>query len=146
MSGGKRRGVTVGGACILTVFTVLCLTTFSALSLASARADYKLAQKAHHAATQYYAAEEQAETVLSEWITALRAGQDITGPLQAAGGSAEQTEEGLLLTYSTQSGSTRLMAEVLLQTDASGQPTGRVLYQHLQPVTGEGTAAGGEKG
>lgn len=57
-------GISVGSSSVLVIFVVLCLTAFATLSLVSAKADYKLTQKATQATTEYYMADAQAEEYL----------------------------------------------------------------------------------
>ncbi len=54
-------GVNIGGMTVLVIFTLLCLTIFSVLSLASAQADHRLSQKSLEQTAQYYAADGKAE-------------------------------------------------------------------------------------
>ncbi|MDR0963406.1 MAG: hypothetical protein LBM60_02175 [Clostridium sp.] len=70
---GKKGGIrlSVGGSSILVIFVILTLTTFATLSLVSANADYNLSRKAMSAATEYYAADSQAEEMLMRIDTAL---------------------------------------------------------------------------
>jgi len=58
-------GLNVGGSSLLAVFVLLCLTTFAALTMASAGADFRLTQRAMQASTEYYAADSEAEEVLA---------------------------------------------------------------------------------
>lgn len=50
-------GLGTGGASILVIFVLLCLTTFATLSIVSANADYKLTQRNAQAVQEYYAAD-----------------------------------------------------------------------------------------
>ena len=50
----------IGGASLLAVFAVLCLTVFVLLSLTTVEADRRLAEAAAQAVTDYYAADCQA--------------------------------------------------------------------------------------
>jgi hypothetical protein len=50
-------GIGVGGASILMVFAVLCLTIFAVLSLVTARSERALAERHAEAVTNYYAAD-----------------------------------------------------------------------------------------
>ncbi|MEM1483346.1 hypothetical protein V6615_00550 [Oscillospiraceae bacterium PP1C4] len=61
----RNTGINVGGSSILMIFVLLCLTTFSTLSLASANADYKLTAKTVESVSRYYEADAQAETILA---------------------------------------------------------------------------------
>lgn len=61
----------VGGASLLVVFAVLCLTVFALLSLTTIRADERLSEASAKAVSDYYAADFEAERVFAE----LRAGE-----------------------------------------------------------------------
>ncbi|MEG2173912.1 MAG: hypothetical protein RR135_00315 [Oscillospiraceae bacterium] len=56
----QQWGFGVGSASILTIFVLLCLTTFATLSLASAEADARLARRAARSVSDYYAADSNA--------------------------------------------------------------------------------------
>lgn len=56
-------GVSVGGATMVMLFSVLCLTIFSVLALVTANNEWKLAQKSADAISAYYAADSQAARV-----------------------------------------------------------------------------------
>ena len=53
----KSIGVGIGSSSILVIFVILCLTTFSALSLVSANADLKLTMRTNSAITDCYNAD-----------------------------------------------------------------------------------------
>lgn len=55
----------VGGASLLVIFAVLCLTVFAVLSLSTARADDRLSQASAQASAEYYAADCQAQEILA---------------------------------------------------------------------------------
>lgn len=57
---------TIGGSSLIVTFAVLCLTVFALLGLSTVRADQRLADVSANAAADYYEAELQAETILSE--------------------------------------------------------------------------------
>ncbi len=61
----------VGGASLLAVFAVLCLTMFALLSLATVQADRRIADAAAQAVTDHYAADCAAQEILAR----LRAGE-----------------------------------------------------------------------
>ena len=61
----------VGASALLVIFAVLCLTLFALLSIATVRADGRLAEQTRAAVTGYYAADCRAEAVLAQ----LRAGE-----------------------------------------------------------------------
>nr|WP_325300569.1 hypothetical protein [uncultured Oscillibacter sp.] len=60
-----------GGGSLLVVFAVLCLTIFALLSLATVRANQRLADASVKSITDYYTADLAAQTVLAQ----LRAGE-----------------------------------------------------------------------
>lgn len=66
MSRRKKISFTsVGGSSILTIFAVLCFIVFALLTLSTAKADRRLADKSADAVTAYYAADTQAEEILA---------------------------------------------------------------------------------
>ena len=69
----KRRFTwpTVGGTSLLVVFAVLCLTVFALLTLGTVQANCRLSDASVKAATDYYAADMEAEKVYAR----LRAGE-----------------------------------------------------------------------
>ncbi|MDD2954830.1 MAG: hypothetical protein PHD67_00790 [Oscillospiraceae bacterium] len=107
----------VGTATILTVFMVLCLSIFGVLSVVSAQADLKLAQKTGEAVRDYYAADARGEEDLARVDAILKAqleetqGQPGLDDLQRAslkltqaGFTANLGEEGLLISWSEEAG------------------------------------------
>ena len=70
----KRRRFSppvVGGASLLVVFAVLCLTVFALLSVGTVQADRRLSDTAAQAVSDYYAADLKAEQLFAK----LRAGE-----------------------------------------------------------------------
>lgn len=63
---GKRQMYGVGIVSILLIFVVLVFTTFSILSLVSARADMRLTEKNKEMVTNYYTASNKAVELLEE--------------------------------------------------------------------------------
>ncbi|WP_101908905.1 hypothetical protein [Marasmitruncus massiliensis] len=61
----KGFGMNVGSSLILMIFVLLCLVTFSTLSLVSANADYKLTAKTAESVSGYYEADAKAEMLLA---------------------------------------------------------------------------------
>lgn len=61
----------VGMSALLTIFAVLCLTTFALLSIATVQAEGRTAARARQAVEDYYAADTAAHRVLAQ----LREGQ-----------------------------------------------------------------------
>lgn len=66
MSRKKKISFTsVGGSSILTIFAVLCFIVFALLTLSTAKADRRLADRSADAVTSYYEADTQAEKILA---------------------------------------------------------------------------------
>ena len=65
----------VGGASLLVVFAVLCLTVFALLSLSTVRANGRLSEASAQAVADYYAADCAAQEILAR----LRAGEEPEG-------------------------------------------------------------------
>lgn len=61
----------IGITSIVLIFVMLCLLTFSVLSLVSARADLKLSTKSASHTTDYYTAENEATDILFKVITCM---------------------------------------------------------------------------
>ena len=53
----SRSAISVGTTTLVLIFVLLCLLTFSVLSLVSARANMRLSQKSADRTTAYYEAE-----------------------------------------------------------------------------------------
>ena len=72
MSNEKKRfsPPTVGGSSLLVIFAVLCLTVFAMLSMSTVLAEDRLRGNSADSVSEYYAADTEAERILSE----LRAG------------------------------------------------------------------------
>ena len=62
----QRSFSNFGFSSILLTFVMLCIVTFSALSLLTANADYKLSKKVADKTTAYYQAEEKAYLLLQK--------------------------------------------------------------------------------
>lgn len=65
----------LGASSLLTAFGVLCLTVFALLSIATVRADQRLAESSLQAISAYYEADLQAEEIFAR----LRNGEEVTG-------------------------------------------------------------------
>ena len=73
----SRRSVTsVGITSLALIFVMLCLLTFSVLSLVSARADMRLSQRSARRTTAYYDAENRANDVLLSVISCIEEYKD----------------------------------------------------------------------
>lgn len=68
----KRSIISTGTASIVLIFVMLCLLTFSVLSLVSAQANLRLSEKSAARTSDYYAAENQANTVLFSVLEAMQ--------------------------------------------------------------------------
>ena len=55
----------VGGSSLLVIFAILCLTIFTLLALSTAQADSRLSDASIKAVSDYYAADMEAERILS---------------------------------------------------------------------------------
>ena len=55
-----------GSSSLLVIFAILCFTVFTLLALSTAQADNRLAEASVKAVTNYYAADLEAETILSQ--------------------------------------------------------------------------------
>ena len=61
----KRKAfLSTGTTSIVLIFVLLCLLTFSVLSVVSANADYRLSKKNADRTTEYYEAENRANDIL----------------------------------------------------------------------------------
>ena len=66
MSKRKYPTINIGSSSMLVVFIILCLITFSVLSVASANNDRKYSEKIANRTTAYYKASNKAEELLSQ--------------------------------------------------------------------------------
>lgn len=66
MSKRKYSTINIGSSSMLVVFIILCLVTFSVLSVASANNDRKYSEKIADRTTAYYEASNKAEELLSQ--------------------------------------------------------------------------------
>lgn len=86
-SKGPKIGLNIGASSILVVFILLCLVTFSVLSLVSANADYKLSKKIADHTQDYYIAVSKAQEQLCALASTERNSTelaDFTVPLNAS--------------------------------------------------------------
>lgn len=67
----KRAMISIGTTSIVLIFVLLCMLTFSVLSLVSARANLQLSQKSADHTTAYYEAENAANDILLKIIEAI---------------------------------------------------------------------------
>ena len=75
----NNRGHGIGGASIILIFAVLCMTIFSLISLQTALAGQNLATAQEKYIKDYYNADTQAEHVLAEIINAVVVPDNIGG-------------------------------------------------------------------
>ncbi|NCC86798.1 MAG: hypothetical protein EOM05_02875 [Clostridia bacterium] len=96
----KTAGVNVGGASIIMVFSVLCLTIFAVLTLVSANAESTLAKKSATVISNYYVADENATETLAkvyEIVGGESSLQDIKVKTAGLSNDISTTEEAGLL-------------------------------------------------
>ncbi len=62
-----KASMSIGVSSILVIFIIICLVTFSVMSLVSARADYALSKKIADRNKAYYAATSQAQIQLRDY-------------------------------------------------------------------------------
>ncbi len=72
------NAINAGGALVIVIFVVLCLTIFGMLSFATSFADKKLADKNLLAVSQFYEADTKAEEILAQSFDALSSAEGIT--------------------------------------------------------------------
>lgn len=94
----------VGGTSLLIVFAVLCLMVFALLTLSTVQADGRLSDASLKAATDYYAADTEAETIYAQ----LRQGTVPTGV----------KVEGDLYTYQCEISETQTLSVRLQKSEA----------------------------
>ncbi|MDL2224914.1 hypothetical protein LJC20_01730 [Eubacteriales bacterium OttesenSCG-928-M02] len=90
----RSMGIGIGGASILAIFVVLCLTTFAMLSLVSARADARLAERSIASQRDYYNADGKAEEMLGKMAEEFATGGDWQKKADEEGIVYVQTAEG----------------------------------------------------
>lgn len=71
---GRISPPAIGGASLLVVFAVLCLTVFALLSLSTVRADGRLSEVSAQSVEEFYRADCQAQEVLAQ----LRGGETVS--------------------------------------------------------------------
>lgn len=107
----KKRHSNFGFSSILLAFVMLCIATFSALSLLTANSDYRLSRRVAERGTAYYHAQENANDRLSSIDQALLAAYSscdnaaeyyanaVSLVSDAAEGTWISSEENLLFSY-----------------------------------------------
>ena len=107
----RRPVVSTGVVSIVLIFVMLSLLTFAVLSLVSAQADLRLSEKSAQRTTDYYAAENAANAILTDLLTA----EDVQAVAAAAG--VTLTEDGRA-SYRVPLGEDQILAvEVTLPAD-----------------------------
>lgn len=71
----RSTGVSIGGASLLMLFAVLCMTVFAVLSYVTAGSEVQLAEKSAAAVTAYYEADAKA----CDTLNALLRGESVEG-------------------------------------------------------------------
>lgn len=129
--------ISTGTTSIVLIFVMLCMLTFSVLSLVSAQANLRLSQKSADRTTEYYAAENAANDILIELekaaaLAAERSGQE-ADPARAVldvwDGAEDVSAYGGRLAYQVSLGEEQLLT-VELSVDLSAPEDGR--YCHVE--------------
>lgn len=90
---GRISPPAIGGASLLVVFAVLCLTVFALLSLSTVRADGRLSEVSARSVEEFYRADCQAQEVLAQ----LRGGEKVSQDIQVT--SKKISEDGVRYSY-----------------------------------------------
>ncbi|MDR2106383.1 MAG: hypothetical protein LBP24_03140 [Coriobacteriales bacterium] len=91
----SRSAIGVGLSTLVTIMVAVLLTTFSVLTLVSARADLRLSNKVIASTQGYYAADGDAEQWLAGVDALVQEGHgDLAGALSAAGYEVATTGDG----------------------------------------------------
>ena len=119
--GKSRWAIGVGIPTLVTIIVAVLLTTFSVLTLVTARADLRLSEKAIESTQNYYSADGQAEHWLAELDGFVAKGhEDMAADLAAAGYRVVGiTGDGRLLvrqTFSLDAGR-ELAVDISIKTD-----------------------------
>ena len=80
----RKRTGSPAGIGVITIFTILiilCMAVFSALTLSSARADFRLSQSRADAAAQWYAADAKAVQLAEQFAVSDEAELETTVPI-----------------------------------------------------------------
>lgn len=80
-----HRTLAVGAPSLIMIFVVLCLTCFASLSMVSANADMRLAERAADNTAKWYAADAAAQGRLAELDALIKAGGATDGAVEALG-------------------------------------------------------------
>jgi len=117
-SGSGGGSVGVGISSVLMIFIALCLTVFSVLSYLSARADYKLAEKAASATTAYYEADSKAEHIYAGLSSA--SANELESAAAKYGAEISDRDGATYIIFDVPADKVRtLHVELLLQSDGS---------------------------
>lgn len=103
MENNRSPKINVGGASIVVIFCVLCLSIFSILALLSANSEKKLALKSASAVENYYMADvscaKVAQTVADLYLSGA-ADKDIEEYVYSVFGSVGRSADGISVSYS----------------------------------------------
>ena len=133
---GRRRGIGIGtgGVSVLAVFVVLCLTVLASLSLVTAHADLRLAQKTAQAAQEYYETDAAAEREVAQIVEETAGSAAWRETLAGRGYDVN----GELVSFSRPVGDSRVLyVEVSLRLDDAGVPTGEFARTRWQTQPAE---------
>ena len=73
----KKIGLPIGAALLFTVFTVIMLSSFAALAISSAQADFALTERALSAMEEYYSLDSAAQQKLDEIEKTAKEGESV---------------------------------------------------------------------
>jgi hypothetical protein len=95
-----RFGTSMGVSSIIAILVILVLIVFSALSLTTARADYRLSLRTADSVTGYYAADSEAERIFARLAAAAADGEDWRQAALEEGCILVDGKDGTLVSYS----------------------------------------------
>lgn len=90
---GRISPPAIGGASLLVVFAVLCLTVFALLSLSTVRADGRLSEVSAQSVEEFYRADCRAQEVLAQ----LRGGETVSKDIKVT--SKNISDDGVRYSY-----------------------------------------------
>ncbi|MCL2516977.1 MAG: hypothetical protein FWF15_00305 [Oscillospiraceae bacterium] len=94
----RSHGVNAGSVSVIMIFTVLCLAVFAILTMVSANAELRLAQKYSNSVTKYYAA----DNIVSQFVAEIKNAPSLSVAESIArkyGASTNFYDDGLYITY-----------------------------------------------
>ena len=131
MAGAAKKkaafGTTMGVSSILAILVILVLVVFSALSIATSKADLKLSQKTSDGVKAFYEADAAAEDMMAEVAAAIKSGSGWQSKLPADVYEFSAAGGGTLIMYTVSIDANRNL-NVRLLADGNGRLS-RELWQ-----------------